>query len=152
VTGTLGRSGAAIRLFRRGDHEWANDLFRFTPRVVPGLAISASATAMIDSSDGLSRSLHQVAEASDCGFAVETPLPIDEAVDEVAEDAADRRELGVFFGEDFELVFTAPPEALPGLRDVCDVSITEIGTVTDDEGTITLDGAPLPDRGYTHGE
>ncbi|WP_424017624.1 thiamine-phosphate kinase [Halorientalis pallida] len=151
VTGTLGRSGAAIRLFERGDYEWANDLFRFTPRVVPGLAISSSATAMIDSSDGLARSLHQLAEASDCGFAVETPLPIDDAVDDVTDDPADRRELGVFFGEDFELVFTAAPDSLPGLRDVCDVPITRLGTVT--EGPeVTLDDVPLPDRGYTHGE
>ena len=151
VTGTLGRSGAAIRLFERGDWEWANDLFRFTPRVVPGLAISAAATAMMDSSDGLARSLHQLADASDCGFAVETPLPIDDAVDDVTDDPTDRRELGVFFGEDFELVFTAPPDSLPGLRDVCGVPITRIGTVTDDEA-VTLDDLPLPDRGYTHGE
>ena len=151
VTGTLGRSGAAVRLFERGDHEWANDLFRFTPRVVPGLAISSSATAMIDSSDGLARSLHQLSEASDCGFAVETPLPIDDAVDDVTDDPAARRELGVFFGEDFELVFTAPPDSLPGLRDVCGVPITRIGTVTEGSA-VTLDDVSLPDRGYTHGE
>ncbi|SDF45345.1 thiamine-phosphate kinase [Halorientalis regularis] len=151
VTGTLGRSGAALRLFERGDQEWANDLFRFTPRVVSGLAISSSATAMIDSSDGLARSLHHLADASDCGFAVETPLPIDDAVDDVTDDPADRRELGVFFGEDFELVFTAPPDSLPGLRDVCDVPITRIGTVTDGSA-VTLDDVSLPDRGYTHGE
>ena len=151
VTGTLGRSGAAVRLFERGDHEWANDLFRFTPRVVPGLAISSSATAMIDSSDGLARSLHQLSEASDWGFAVETPLPSDGVVEDVADGAAARCGLGVFFGEDFELVFTAPPDSLPGLRDVCGVPITRIGTVTEGSA-VTLDDVSLPDRGYTHGE
>ncbi len=33
VTGTLGRSAAALRLFESGDVERANDLFRFQPRV-----------------------------------------------------------------------------------------------------------------------
>jgi len=150
VTGTLGRSGAAIRLFERGEYDRANDLFRFTPRVVPGLAVSSHATAMIDSSDGLARSLHQLAEASDCGFAIERPLPIDEAVDDVAPDEATRLELGVFFGEDFELVFTIPPAQLPGVRDCCDVQITKIGAVTEPGEGLTLDGDPFPDRGYTH--
>jgi thiamine-monophosphate kinase len=152
VTGTLGRSGAALRLFERGEIERANELFRFTPRVVPGLAISTHATAMIDSSDGLARSLHQLAEASDCGVAVESPLPIDGAVDDVTADAAARRELGVFFGEDFELVCTVPPDRLSAIRDCCDVPLTRIGTVTESGTGITLDGEPLPDRGYTHAD
>ncbi|MFD1585948.1 thiamine-phosphate kinase [Halorientalis brevis] len=150
VTGTLGRSGAAIRLFEQGEYDRANDLFRFTPRVVPGLAVASHATAMIDSSDGLARSLHQLADASDCGFAIERPLPIDEAVDDVAPDEATRRELGVFFGEDFELVFTIPPGQLPGVRDCCDVQITKIGTVTEPDEGLTLAGDALRDRGYTH--
>src|SRR6056297_378522 len=71
VTGTLGRSAAAIDLFREGAHERANDLFRFTPRVADGVALAPHATAMMDSSDGLARSLHQLAEASDCGVDVD---------------------------------------------------------------------------------
>jgi len=176
VTGTLGRSGAALRLFERGDRERddgersegdkrgetersnadrsdrerANDLFQFEPRVAAGRALAEHATAMMDSSDGLARSLHQLAEASDCGFAVESPLPIDEAVDEVATDPDDRLELGAFFGEDFELVCTVPSEAFPAVRDRSPVAITRIGTVV--ESDITLDGDLLPDRGFTHGE
>ena len=69
----------------------------------------------------------------------------------MAADEADARDLGTCFGEDFELVFTTPPSALPGLRAVCDVALTRIGTVTD-AGDVTLDGEPLPDQGYTHGQ
>ena len=152
VTGTLGRSGAALRLFEAGETERANDLFRFTPRVVPGLALRPHATAMMDSSDGLARSLHQLAEASDCGFAVETPLPIDEAVDAVVDEPAERLELGAFFGEDFELVFTVPEADLDTVRSMVDVPVTRIGTVTDVEASVRLDGDPMLDRGYTHGE
>jgi len=150
VTGTLGRSGAALRLFDRGDHERANDLFRFEPRVAAGRALAAHATAMMDSSDGLARSIHQIAEASDCGVAVESPLPIDPAVDDVADDASERLELGAFFGEDFELVCTLPEDALEAAREALGVDLTRVGTVVKAEQGITLDGEPMPDRGYTH--
>ncbi len=149
VTGALGRTGAALRHFQTGDTERGNDLFRFEPRVAAGQVLADHATAMMDSSDGLARSLHQLADASDCGFAVETPLPIDDAVDAVAADEAEQRELGVFLGEDFELVCTLPETALEPVRERLDVPLTHIGTVT--ESGVTLDGDALPDRGYTHG-
>ena len=148
VTGTLGRSGAALRLFECGEVERANDLFRFEPRVAAGRALAPHATAMMDSSDGLARSLHQLAEASDCGFAVETPLPVDDAVDEVTDGAEERLELGAFFGEDFELVCTLPAEEVETARGALSVPLTRVGTVT--EAGVTLDGRSLPDRGYTH--
>jgi thiamine-monophosphate kinase len=147
VTGTLGRSGAALRLFEAGETGRANDLFRFRPRVAAGRALAPHASAMMDSSDGLARSLHQLAAASDCGFAIETPLPVDDAVADVAPD--ERRELGVFFGEDFELVCTLPEEGLDSAREGVPCGLTRIGTVT--EAGVTLDGDRLPDRGYTHG-
>jgi thiamine-monophosphate kinase len=150
VTGTLGRSGAALWLFEAGETERANDLFRFEPRVAAGRTLATEATAMIDSSDGLARSLHQLAAASDCGFAIESPLPVHESVEEVATGREQRRELGAFFGEDFELVCTIPEPELPVVRDSLDVALTRIGTAT--EAGVTLDGEPLPDRGYTHGE
>ena len=149
VTGRLGRSGAALRLFDAGDHDRANDLFQFTPRVAAGEAIAPHAGAMMDVSDGLARSLHQLAVASDCGFAVETPLPVADVVREIATDSAEERELSVFFGEDFELLFTAPEEALDTVHEAASVDISRIGTVT--ESGMTLDGDPLDDRGYTHG-
>jgi len=148
VTGTLGRSGAALRLFEAGEHERANDLFRFEPRVESGRALAGGATAMMDSSDGLARSLHQLAEASDCGFAIESPLPVAPALEAVADDADERRERTLFFGEDFELVCTIPEPRVPELRESTPVALTPVGRVTD--SGVTLDGEPLADRGYTH--
>jgi thiamine-monophosphate kinase len=147
VTGTLGRSAAAVRLFPEAP-ERADELFRFQPRVAAGRAVAPHAGAMMDSSDGLARSLHQLAEASDCGFAVDGgALPVDERVREVATDDADERELAVHFGEDFELVFTTDdPEAA---RSAAPVPVASIGRVTE-SGGVDLDGEPLPDRGYTH--
>lgn len=149
VTGTLGRTGVACRLFAAGEAERGNELFRFEPRVAAGRALAPFATAMMDSSDGLARSLHQLAAASDCGFAVESPLPVDEAVETVTDDAETRDELGLFFGEDFELVCTLPADRVGAAREAVPVELSRIGTVTG-QG-VTLDGDPLPDRGYTHG-
>jgi thiamine-monophosphate kinase len=149
VTGTLGRTGAAVREFERGNADRGNDLFQFEPRVAAGRQLASVATAMMDSSDGLARSLHQLAAASDCGFDVEWDrLPVDPSVDAVAADDAERRELSTYFGEDFELVFTGPRAVVEGMRESLDTPITRIGTVTD--GGVRADGEPLPDRGYTH--
>jgi len=148
VTGTLGRSGAALELFADGDIERANNLFRFEPRVAAGRELAGTATAMMDSSDGLARSLHQLAEASNCGMAIRTPLPIDESVDDVASSERERLELGAFFGEDFELVCTIPEPAVEQARSATPCPLTPIGTVTEDG--VTLDDEPLPDRGYSH--
>ncbi|WP_135853627.1 thiamine-phosphate kinase [Halorussus salinus] len=158
VTGTLGRTGAALRLFERGATETdaterANDLFRFQPRVAAGRKLAPHATAMMDSSDGLARSLHQLAEASDCGFSVSSDaLPVDSAVREVADGEAEIRELAVFFGEDFELVFTAPEEDLSAIRTESPTPISVIGEVTESQSGVRMDAEELPDRGYTHGK
>jgi thiamine-monophosphate kinase len=152
VTGTLGRTGAALRLFESGKTERANDLFRFEPRVAAGRELAPHATAMMDSSDGLARSLHQLAEASDCGFSVSRDaLPVDSAVREVADGEDEIRELAVFFGEDFELVFTASEEDLSAIRSESPTPISVIGDVTAEESGVRMNDAELPDRGYTHG-
>jgi len=149
VTGTLGRSGAAVRLFETGETDRANDLFRFLPRVNAGLTLAPHATSMMDSSDGLARSLHQLSEASDCGMSITAEdVPIDPAVESVAESATERRELGIHFGEDFELVCTLPEAVLPEAKEVTTVELRRIGTVTE-EG-VRMNGEPLPDRGFTH--
>ncbi len=149
VTGTFGRSGAALKRFEAGETERANELFRFEPRVGTGRALRPHASAMMDSSDGLARSLHQLAEASDCGMSISYgDVPVDPSVESVAESAAERRELGVHFGEDFELVCTLPETAIPAVKSETRTEITRIGTVTN--GDVRMDGEPLPDRGFTH--
>jgi len=149
VTGTLGRSGAALRLFEADEPERANDLFRFEPRVGSGLALAQHASAMMDSSDGLARSLHQLAEASGCGMSITyADVPIDPTVESVTESASERRELGVHFGEDFELVCTIPEAALSRAKTATPTELTRIGTVTD--SGVRMDGEALSDRGFTH--
>jgi thiamine-monophosphate kinase len=153
VTGSFGRSGAALELFERGSDERANELFRFTPRIAAGKALAPAVGALMDSSDGLARSLHQLAAASDCGFEIEWDrLPVHPAVEEVAADDSRRRELAAFFGEDFELVATVPESRLEALREQSPTELSVIGTVTEADTGIVADGDPVPDRGYTHGD
>ncbi|ELZ41046.1 thiamine-phosphate kinase [Halorubrum tebenquichense] len=165
VTGEWGRSAAALRLFERGDAgdddaavERANELFRFTPRVADGLALAGNATAMMDSSDGLARSCHQLAEASGVGIELDRgAVPVHSAVEEVADDADERFELAAHFGEDFELLCAIPESAVAAARKACPAGLTRIGRVIEESGSevearVAADGEPLPDRGYTHGD
>lgn len=144
VTGTLGRGAIAVDRFEAGEVETANELFRVPPRIEAGKRLAVDATAMIDSSDGLARSLHLLAEASDCGMAIEaSSLPYDERLD-----PAKHREHGIYWGEDFELIATVPADAIDDIAEDLEVSLSRIGTVT--EAGVTIDGESLPDRGYTH--
>ncbi|UWG46625.1 Thiamine monophosphate kinase [Halanaeroarchaeum sp. HSR-CO] len=151
VTGTLGRSAAAVRFFEAGDTQRANEHFRFLPRVDAGLTLAATVTSMMDSSDGLARSLYQLAEASDVGFAIEGDrVPVDGALEAMG-DGTDVLHEAMTYGEDFELVATMPERAVESVRDSLDVDLTVVGQVTDPEDGILLDGEPLADEGWTHG-
>ena len=153
VTGTLGRSAAALAAFDGGDVETGNDLFRFQPRVAAGRALAPHASAMMDSSDGLARSLHQLADASDVGFAVDgDDVPVDDAL---AGRVEDPRWEAMTFGEDFELVLTTPPDEVEAAARACPVPLTVVGSVVEREEAerpVLLDGEPLADTGWTHGE
>ncbi|WP_311173848.1 thiamine-phosphate kinase [Halobellus ordinarius] len=149
VTGTLGRTAAGLRAFGADDIDCGNELFRFQPRTDAGLALAPHATAMMDSSDGLARSLHQLAEASDVGFEVSwDAIPVHPAVDDYAADATDRRQMATTVGEDFELVCTLPPAAVEDARAAAPVPLSVVGEVVGDG--VRLDGEPLEDEGYTH--
>jgi thiamine-monophosphate kinase len=124
--------------------------------VADGLALAGTATAMMDSSDGLARSCHQLAEASGVGIELEREaVPVHPAVEEVAEDTAERFELAAHFGEDFELLCAVPESAVEAVRAACPAGLTRIGRVVEggESGArVTADGEQLPDRGYTHGD
>ena len=150
VTGALGRTAAGLEAFAAGDADRGNDLFRFRPRVSAGVALAPHATAMMDSSDGLARSLHQLAEASDVGFDIErTAVPVHDAVADYAADGDDRWAMAATVGEDFELVCTLPTDAVPAARDAIDAGVSVIGEVVD--SGVRVDGEPLADEGYSHG-
>jgi thiamine-monophosphate kinase len=99
VTGPLGGS-------IRGHH------LDFTPRVREALALheNLDVHAMIDISDGFSRDLHHICEASRCGAIIEAnKLPISEAANQF-KDGMPPLDHALSDGEDFELLFTVARE------------------------------------------
>jgi thiamine-monophosphate kinase len=146
VTGTLGRTQAALSLFAAGETARANALFCFPPRIGWGGKLAPHATSMIDISDGLAHSLHLLSCESGVGCSIEESLlPV---IPDLAQaiPSASRSEAILFGGEDYELLFTLPESAIPAIDPT--VRYTVIGRVTD--GAVLLDGRELPDRGYEH--
>ncbi len=153
VTGALGRTAAALKLFEREDFERANKLFAFPPRVREGQTLAPYATSMIDISDGLARSLHLLAEAGQVGFRVRyDAIPVVLEVDELARDEVERREMALFWGEDFELLFTLPATRLRQAQGAVEFAV--IGEVGPPEEGVRLQlggqWLELEDRGYEH--
>ncbi|HQD25397.1 MULTISPECIES: thiamine-phosphate kinase [Methanoculleus] len=138
VTGPLGEAQAALVGY---DRHW-KELLEPQPRVREGMALArAGVSAMMDISDGLALSLYDLLGVNDCGFSVDTarlPLPAGVPEDE-------GRELALYGGGDFELLFCAPPGILP----VAGVDVHVIGEVIR-ERVVLADGEPLERRGYLH--
>lgn len=150
VTGDLGRTAAALELFDTGQDERANELFQFDPRVERGKKLASLASSMMDISDGLARSLHQLAEINDVGFRVTADkIPYTPVLDELTSSGEEKETLGLFTGEDFELLFTAPEKHE---FDLAKFGATVIGKVTE-EGVDIVRGrevSSLEDEGYVH--
>ena len=155
VSGALGDAGGGleIALGRRTAHtpgdagHLMDRLRRPTPRLELGAALRGIANAAIDVSDGLCQDLGHVLVASGAGARVDARLlPLSPALLEVAGGAA-ARELALSAGDDYELLFTVPPERLGRLRTlrIAD-GITEIGVVEVSPGLrLTGDGdASIP--------
>jgi len=158
VTGTLGGSGAGLRLLERGahladqnfsvaetkvlDHVLLRHL-RPEPRVGWGIVLGQErfASAMIDISDGLSSDLNHLCAESGVGALIHSSLlPIDEQVSELCgRRALDPLQLALHGGEDFELLFTVRPELVSKLpRRVDGIGITKIGEVVEASNGIKI--------------
>ena len=170
VTGRLGASGAgfqAVQAFgknvpARYRHLVACHLLP-TPRVTLGRRISRSgvATAMIDLSDGLAGDLFHVCTRSGVGAEIYPDrLPLPERIGEIAERSGRSViDLALHGGEDYELLFTAPPcvpvRTVLALSRDPEVPITEIGKiVTRRKGYCLVDPGgsrtPLTPSGWDH--
>ncbi len=120
VSGTLGAAALGLRAAReerRGpDAESAlARQCRPEPRLGLGRALSQGrlATALIDLSDGLSSDLAHICEASGVGARVRVQdLPISDACRRLAATlGAEAVDAALHGGEDYELLFTVPPDA-----------------------------------------
>jgi thiamine-monophosphate kinase len=148
VTGELGGSEAGRELLDRGEPEPA-ELVRRHLRPMPlleaGRALAAAGvSAMIDVSDGLATDARHLAERSRVGVRVRLDaVPCARSVEPLR---------AVTGGDDYELLFTVPPEHRAEAEAAAVVSW--LGEVVEGRGLVVLDdhGRPVEGlRGYEHG-
>jgi len=138
ITGTPGQAQAWLD----GYHQFEKALFEPQPRVREGQILGrAGISAMMDDSDGIALSLYDLMSVNGCGFALDSSrLPLAAGIP-----PAQARELALYGGGDYELIFTIPPGCYP----VEGVPATVIGKVVATQ-SVTVDGNPLEKRGYQH--
>lgn len=140
VTGSLGAAMIGFEALRDGTAGDTSAYLRPRPRTVEGMALAPLVTAMMDISDGLLLDAWRIAQASGA------TLAIDSAAAPVADPA--RRDECLRWGDDYELLFTAPPTVTPP------VPAWKVGAVVArGEAPLLLDGEPHRDPtglGYQH--
>jgi thiamine-monophosphate kinase len=120
-------------------------LDRPTPRVALGERLRTVATAMLDVSDGLTGDLQHILDASGVGAAIElAAIPRSRALDALLATSARAVAVQCLLagGDDYELLFTAPPSSAPTLaaisRDL-ELPLTRIGWITVERGLTVTD-------------
>ncbi|MBN2110947.1 MAG: thiamine-phosphate kinase [Methanosarcinaceae archaeon] len=144
VTGFAGSAGAALHAIEQGIHipdPFLNTLLEPYPRVAEGqaLARSGAVNCMMDTSDGLAMSLHDLADINGVGFQIyESMLPVHEDMGNyVTCDPDEQMDFALYTGGDFELLFTVPPDKLGEARSACNLSI--IGEVVEQKAGIRIE-------------
>jgi thiamine-monophosphate kinase len=124
------------------------------PRIELGRQLRNFATAAMDVSDGLVTDLKKLCAASGCGAQLDVDaLPESPAMRELFE-ADDCWQYALAGGDDYELLFTLPPERAATLRTLqLQQRVTQIGVITADTTVqCLLDGQPFRIKrgGYDH--
>jgi thiamine-monophosphate kinase len=157
VTGELGGSGAGLLLLEQGvtDGPLVERHRRPEPRLDTGPAlVAAGVTAMIDVSDGIATDARHLADRSGVEIVIElerAPLP-DGLAEAAAQLGRDPLELAAGAGEDFELLFTAPPAQRDAVERAAGIPVSWIGEVREGAGLRLVGeaGRPLSITGYEH--
>jgi len=171
VTGTIGDAALGLAALQGGlgklddvARRFLLDRYRLPePRVTLGPGLNGVATAAIDISDGLVADLRHLCEVSRVDAMVEgRSVPLSPAARAVI--ASDPRRLATALtgGDDYEVLFTAPPGAAERIRELAQATstpITPIGRITrsspgDASRVVVLDEAgraiAFTAEGWTH--
>jgi thiamine-monophosphate kinase len=155
VSGNLGDAALAVAHRRgrirlsEGDYiEAVMRLYEPMPRVRLGQALRGLATSAIDISDGLLADVRHICELSNVGAVVEAErLPVS-PIGAKHIGTADGLHAVVAGGDDYELCFTAPPNARESIEDLVDmlgVPLTRIGAIREGSGVslVAADGEAI---------
>ena len=162
VTGDFGRTPAGLRVLLGRKKPWqkkysklVSSVLHPSARLQTGLSLAHTSfvNSSIDSSDGLSWSLHEIARLSQVDIVLETVPVAPDAEAFATEQGLDPEELALFGGEEYELVltikrgrFASAKRKIPSLRKVGYVKIGS-GNVIARLGGRTRKVEP---RGYEH--
>lgn len=150
ASGTLGDARAALEVFR-GTLALPGPAFDSVrlametpqPRVALGMALRGIATSAIDVSDGLLGDLAHILRRSNVGATLELDaLPRSAVLATLP--AAQQQEFTLAGGDDYELVFSAPPERAAQAQDAArraKVPVTRIGRIESVAGLRLVDRA-----------
>ncbi|MEO8654802.1 MAG: thiamine-phosphate kinase [Ramlibacter sp.] len=160
VSGTLGDARLALDVFR-GTRSVPAEVFNAarlrmeqpTPRVALGQALRGIASSAIDVSDGLLGDLGHILEQSAVGARIDTEIAAGLMGAAAASLDVDLRiEYVLSGGDDYELLFTAPPgrrDAVLAAARAAGTPVTRIGQIAAEVGLRLVDGAGrLVDRHY----
>ena len=120
------------------------------PRIAAGRTLAATATAMLDLSDGLAADARHLAAASNCGLELEiSGLPLGPGVPgEAMRAGKGPSQFAAEGGEDYELLVALPASAQPPLLDV---KLTRVGRLVTGHGVrITQHASPVKIEGFQH--
>jgi len=162
VSGTLGDARVALEVFR-GHFSVPESVFltartrmeQPTPRIGLGLALRGLATSAADISDGLLGDLGHILQASQVGADIDTAmaLPLLACASQLNLPQAQQLEFILSGGDDYELVFTAPPQWRADVLAAgvtSNTSVTRIGKVRAGQGVQLRDAAGQPmDQRFT---
>lgn len=162
VSGSIGDAGAGLRVLKGELPDAPALVERYRtprPRLELGEALAPLVTAMMDVSDGLLIDAARMAEASGAAVRIDLEaVPLSEACVSALGDGRDARLAAATAGDDYELLFAAPPEraqALLALSDRLGIPLTPVGAFGPGSGLTLADrGAPLPlplRLGWEHG-
>lgn len=168
VSGTLGDAALGLLALRgelsqltRAERDLLVCRFHLPePRLDLGRALSEHGLVRcgMDVSDGLVADLGHICSASGVGARVQWQrLPLSGAAVAALRERPDLRAAVVAGGDDYELLFTAPPEQEPAIMALAarvGVPVQRIGVIEDGAGVLIVDeaGAPIPLKttGYRH--
>ena len=150
VTGTVGDAAAGLALLQSdvADTELTRRFLRPEARIKEGRALRGRAHAAIDISDGLVADLGKLATASGVGVEIDIDrLPLSGAIlRRYDRDSAEH--LALTGGDDYELCFAAPADAVADMN-----GITAIGVITDGDQIVCRRGGEIVEidtSGYRH--
>ncbi|CAN0426901.1 unnamed protein product [Discosporangium mesarthrocarpum] len=162
VSGTIGDAGLGLQRLRDGADADDPLVRRYQipdPRVSLGPSLRGIASAMADVSDGLLADLGHICKASGLGASISLiAVPVSEAARSAIGGHAEQALALLTHGDDYELVFSVPPQHADAAREAAEISgvaITEIGRLENDAQAVTVrDGGGrdvTPEQvGYTH--